>query len=395
MPVLQRQELEQSPLADLHAVASELGIEGFRTLRRERLIDAILAAQGAEESTAEQELGVATEAGMAEPEPESGLIATEADVVDEEEAAAEPGPEAPEPEPEEEAAAAEPGPEAPEPEPEEVVTGVLDILPNGSGFLRADAGVRSGDDVYVSPAQIRRCELRAGDEVAGPVRPPRRAERHPALVRVEQVNGAAAEPPEQRPHFADLTPIFATERFAVPPALEGVPFGKGSRVAVGGPPGAGATTLLREIVAMLKERHPDLELAVVLAGARPEEMTEWSRSAGVAVTGGTFDRPIEGQAQAAELAVERAKRRVERGQDSALVVDSLDALPPAVARRVFGAARRAEEGGSLTVIAATGTALEPQRAATTRIMLDAPAPDVPAPRVSQSLSSVLHRDLLA
>jgi transcription termination factor Rho len=379
MPVLQRQELEESPLADLHAVASELGIEGFRTMRRERLIDVILATQGGEESTVEQEAGVATEAGLAEPEPESDPIATEADVVDEALA-------------DEEAAAAEPAPA--EEEPEEVVAGVLDILPNGSGFLRTDAGARSGDDVYVSPAQIRRCELRAGDDVSGPVRPPRRAERHPSLVRVEQVNGTAAEPPEQRPHFADLTPVFATERLAAPPALEGVPFGKGSRVAVGGPPGAGATTLLREVVTVLGERHPEVELAVVLAGARPEEMTEWSRSAGVAVTGGTFDRPIEGQAQAAELAVERAKRRVERGGDAALVVDSLDALPPAVARRVFGAARKAEEGGSLTVIAATGTALEPQRAATTRILLDAPAADAPSPRVSPSLSSVLRRDLL-
>ncbi len=214
---------------------------------------------------------------------------------------------------------------------------MLDVLGNGSGFLRLDPAGQSRDDVYVSPAQIRRCELRAGDEVSGPVRPPRRNERHPSLVRVETVNGAEAEPPEQRPWFGDLTPVFPSERLAAPAAFDAAPFGKGSRVAVAGPPGAGATTLLMEVVRTVAERHPELSLQVVLAGVRPEEVGAW-RAGGQPVAGGSFERSPEAQAQAAELAVERAKRQVERGGHATVVIDALDALPaerppPPVRRR--------------------------------------------------------------
>jgi transcription termination factor Rho len=277
---------------------------------------------------------------------------------------------------------------------EEVRSGVLDILPNGSGFARVDPSGHSREDVYVSPAQIRRCELRAGDVVGGPVRPPRRSERHPSLVRVETVNGADAEPPEERPRFSELTPTFPTERLAAPAELESVPFGKGSRVAVGGPPGAGATTLLRRIVATIAERHPELELTVLLVGARPEEVTEWQREASAPVAGGGFDRSIEGQAQIADLAAERAKRAVERGRHAALVVDSLEALPPAGARRLFGAARNTEEGGSLTVIASIGMGWEAQRQATTTVFLDPPPAGAAGPVVSAGRSRTLRADLL-
>src|ERR687893_5039 len=143
MSVLDRKELEQSPLADLHTIAAELGVEGFRRLKREDLIDTILGDSG----------GGGDEAVT------------------------------------------------------EVRRGTLDVLPNGSGFMRSDAFAQSRDDVYVSPAQIRRCELRAGDEISGPVRSPRRSERHPSLVRVETVNGAPAEPPADRLRFADLTAV--------------------------------------------------------------------------------------------------------------------------------------------------------------------------------------------
>jgi transcription termination factor Rho len=394
--VLQRKELEESPLADLHAIASELGLEGFRSLRREALIGAILEAQGGEEAIEvppeAAEDRPAVEEDEEEP-PVEGPPAGEAPPPP-----AEPSePEAPELE--EAVAEEEPIEEEPEvveqpPTEEETVTGPLDVLPNGSGFVRVDPAGQSRDDVYVSPAQIRRCELRAGDEVGGPLRPPRRNERHPSLVRVETVNGRPAEPPEERPRFTALTPVFPTERLAAPSPLEGVPFGKGSRVAVGGPPGAGATTLLREVSSTLAERHPEVELAVVLVGVRPEEVTEWRAGVSAPVVGGGFDRSTETQVQAAELATEQAKRTVERGGDAALVIDSLEALPPAAQRRIFGAARNTEEGGSLTIVAAIGMGLEPQRFASTRVVLDPPAPGSPAPKVSSERSTTLRADLL-
>ena len=382
MAVLQRRELESSPLADLHAIASELGIEGFRAKRKDDLIGAILAAQGAEEAEDEREPdevpldealepAFAGEAEAAEPAAEVEPAAEEEPAaVDEAEAVTEEG----------EAGAYE-GEEVVEEEPEveeevsdeEIATGVLDVLANGSGFLRLDPAGQSRDDVYVSPAQIRRCELRAGDDVSGPVRPPRRNERHPSLVRVETVNGGAAEPPEERPWFGDLTPVFPTERLAAPAAFDSAPFGKGSRVAVGGPPGAGASMLLLEAVRMLAEQYPGISLQVVLAGVRPEEVGAW-RDSGQTVVGGSFERSPEAQAQAAELAVERAKRLVERGGHAAVVIDALDALPPGVRRRLFGAARATEEGGTLTIVAATGHDTEALRWASTRLVLEGSGP---------------------
>src|SRR5947208_8330276 len=207
MPVLDRKELEESPLADLHAIASELGIEGFRRMRREELIDTILGAQGGDGAS------VAEEPEEAEEDRED----------------------VPEPRPEERRARQtrrEPREREPDPEPEDIRTGVLDILPNGSGFMRTDAFSHSRDDVYVSPAQIRRCELRAGDEISGPVRPPRRSERYPSLVRIDSVNGQAPEPPADRPRFEQLTAVFATERLPSPDGLDNAPFGRGSRVAI-------------------------------------------------------------------------------------------------------------------------------------------------------------------
>ena len=386
MPVLQRTELESSPLADLHAIASELGLEGFRGKRKDDLIGAILAAQGGEAPAPELDDGREPDEVPSDEalEPPFAGEAEEPDAEDAEataeEAPAEDVEAVSEEEPEDEAeAATEEGEEVVEEEPEveeevsdeEIATGVLDVLANGSGFLRLDPDGQSRDDVYVSPAQIRRCELRAGDEVSGPVRPPRRNERHPSLVRVETVNGGDAEPPEERPWFGDLTPVLPTERLAAPAAFDAAPFGKGSRVAIGGPPGAGATTLLVETARTLTDRYPEMNVQVVLAGVRPEEVTGW-REAGFNAVGGSFERSPEAQAQAAELAVERAKRQVERGGHPVVVIDALDALPPGVRRRLFGAARATAEGGSLTIVAATADDREALRWASTRLVLERP-----------------------
>jgi transcription termination factor Rho len=382
MPVLDRKELEESPLSDLHAIASELGIEGYRRLRRDDLIDALAGDGGG---------------GGSDEKPKSRSRSRRTPAKD---AAAEPrqrtrrasgGRSKPKPEPD---AVAADEPDEDDDADTEVRGGVLDVLPNGSGFMRPDAFAHSRDDVYVSPAQIRRLELRPGDQIEGPVRPPRRNERHPSLVRIDKVNGGDAEQPADRKRFEDLTPVFATQALTSPDGLDSTPFGRGSRVAVGGPPGSGITTLLRRIVLGLKAAHEDLDVVVVLAGVRPEEVTEWKRDSAVTIAGGGFDRPVDEQAQAAESAIERGKRAVESGGHAVVVVDSLDALPPAAARRVFGAARATEEAGTLTVIASTGTAGEPLRQATTRIVLEPGGDGGPKPPQLAPTSGTLRADLL-
>jgi transcription termination factor Rho len=402
MSVLNRKELEDSPLADLHQIASELGLEGYRSKRKDDLIATILGATGSgDESVAaapatgverdeaediSEDTSEGTSEGTSEDTSEGTSEDTSEGTSDDEpdEVAADEADEVPADEALERPArrgrlggrgrrqpAAEEEPEVVEGEisDEELATGVLDILANGSGFVRVDPAGQSRDDVYVSPAQIRRCELRAGDEVSGPARSPRRNERHPSLVRIETVNGAAAEPAEERPWFGDLTPVFPSQKLNAPKALKEVPFGRGSRVAIAGPPGAGATTLLRELASELAG-DGDLAVQVVLAGVRPEEVTEWRRNEALNVAGGSFDRSPDAQAQAAELAVERAKRRVERGGHAAVLIDSLEALPGSARRRIFGAGRATEEGGTLTVVAVTGGGREELRWATTRVVLE-------------------------
>jgi transcription termination factor Rho len=477
MSVLDRSELEQSHLSDLHAIASELGIEGYRRLGRDQLIDSILAGGGggsasdsdSDDSGADEQPAAPAESGatrrrgrrlrLRRGRDEDDAESSPAAAASEPEASAEKdapplaesngddGAEVVLPEGADEESAAPPRGEARRPRPrggrgrpredrggrpredrggrpgddrggrsrprddddggggrgrgqgrgrsrpdddvddeprpeDELREGVLDVLPGGSGFMRADAFVHARDDVYVSPAQIRRCELRAGDRISGPVRPPRRSERYPSLVRVSEVNGQPAEPPAERPSFDDLTPTFPTEPLET---VHGLPFGKGSRVAIGGPPGAGATRLLREVRAALEG---DLDVLVVLAGVRPEEVTEWKRSPGIAVAGGAFDRGADELAQVADMAVERGKRIAEAGGHAVLVIDGLDTLSPAAARRVFGSARNTEEAGSLTIVAATGTAEELQRLASTRVAL------TPEGALDPAGSGTLRADLL-
>ena len=393
MSVLDPRELQASPLADLHALAAELGLEGFRRLRKEELIKQIVAAGGGEMPADEEAPAEDAEVMLYEdtaPEPaessegEAPLTVDVPESLSEFEQDDDEGADSDDED-------ADSDDEEPSEREEDLRGGILDVLPNGSGFIRAEPYQQSREDIYVSPAQIRRCELRPGDDVTGPVRPPRRNERHPSLVRVATVNGQDADAPSERPRYDTLAVTWPTERLAGPSALVDYPFGKGSRVAVGGPPGTGATYLLREAVKVLRDRHSELEVIVVLAGARPEEVADWSEL-GVEVAGGSFQGSLDEQTQVAELAVQRAKRSLESGSDVVVVVDSLDALPPATARRVFGAGRNAAEAGSLTILASTGTSAEPHRMATTHITLEPNKGD--EPRVAEG-SGTLRRELLA
>ena len=252
----------------------------------------------------------------------------------------------------------------------EDVTGVLDRMPQGYGFLRlegADADSETDPDeegdVYVSASQIRRCELRPGDKVSGPARRPRRGERHRALVRITSVNGA--EPEGDRVKFADLTAIAPTRRIPLGDADDGLvravdlltPLAFGQRVLVLAEPRSGRTTLLRALARTLE--GSDAHISVLLADERPEEVTEWKRALPEAeIVAAAADQEPTDQVRAVELAVGQAKRRAESGEDVVVILDSLSRLAlgyrdPAKVKTLFGAGRElSEEGaGSLTMIA--------------------------------------------
>ncbi len=244
----------------------------------------------------------------------------------------------------------------------EEVTGVLDRMPQGYGFLRLEGLSAHEGDVYVSASQIRRCELRPGDEVSGPARAPRRGERHRALVRVESVNGQ--EPEGERVQFEDLTAVAPSRRL---PLGEGEPLARavdllaplafGQRVLILAEPRSGRSTLLRSIGRTLA--GADARVRVLLADERPEEVTEWERALPEAeIVAAPADQEPADQVRAAELAMGYAKRRAESGEDVVVIIDSLSRLAlgyrdPSRVKRIFGAGRElSDEGaGSLTVIA--------------------------------------------
>ncbi len=261
--------------------------------------------------------------------------------------------------------------------------GILDIMGDGYGFLRQNGMMKPGQrDVYVSQSQIRRFSLRTGDLVTGQVRPPKESERYFGLIRVEAVNAQEPEVSRNRPHFEDLIPIFPYEHIrleTVPTNLSSrlidmlAPIGRGQRGLVVSPPKAGKTMLLKEIANGITTNYDDIHLIVALIGERPEEVTDVRRSVAGEVFSSTFDDPVEDHCRVAELALERAKRIVETGKDVAVLLDSITRLtraynlavptsgrtlsggidpvalyPP---KRFFGAARKAEDNGSLTIIA--------------------------------------------
>ncbi|MGB2711907.1 MAG: Rho termination factor N-terminal domain-containing protein, partial [Conexibacter sp.] len=313
MTVLERSALAESPLADLHEIASELGVDGFRRLRRDDLIDAILARQGGEQAPADD----ADDADDADERPKRRRGGRRRDAV----ADAEPQPEAPPVRAEETTEEAprrrsrggrsrqereEPSAPAAAGADERTVEGVVELQPNGSAFVRLAPSGASDDDVYVSAAQVRRCELVDGDRVSGPVRPPRRSERFASLVRIEAVNGAPADHGTKAVRFDELPAVFPSDRFALgseDPTVKAIewltPIGRGSRVTIAGAARSGKSEALRRLAAALAGVD-EIECAVVLVGVRPEELSEWAAGSVAPSSALSFAAAADAQAQAVE-----------------------------------------------------------------------------------------------
>jgi transcription termination factor Rho len=324
-------------LADLHAQAAELGIEGYRKLGRDELALEIEDRGGA--------------VAVAEPDPEPDEVVVEGAAVDDAgEAPVEVDAE---------------GAHDPD-EPTEEVSGILEALPQRYGFIRTHGLEAHPDDIYISASQIRRCELRSGDEVAGPARAPRRGERHRALVHVDQVNG---EEPQTavRPEFDSLPPVLPEGRIPLDGDPADVlaravdllaPLALGQRVLVRSAPRSGRTTLLRS-VARAAARAGPTEVIVLLIDERPEEATVWREAAPDAQFAiATAEMAPRDQVRVADLALERSRRIAEAGGNAVLVVDSLSRLAYAdgdvgAVKRLFGSGRNLAGGGSLTVVATT------------------------------------------
>ena len=260
--------------------------------------------------------------------------------------------------------------------------GVLELTSEGLGYLRRKGARPSPMDVYVSATQIRRFGLRTGDMVSGQVRPPKENERYYGLLRVDAVNGMDPEAAKRRPNFDSLTPVYPDSMFDLETDASNMtgrlinlvaPVGRGQRGLIVAPPKAGKTLLLKSIANSIAEKYPDTHLMLALIGERPEEVTEMRRGVRAEIFSSTFDEAVEAHTHVAELALERAKRLVEAGNDVVLLLDSITRLtraynlaispsgrtlsggldPAAInpPKRFIGAARNVEEGGSLTIIA--------------------------------------------
>ncbi|RMF84332.1 MAG: transcription termination factor Rho [Nitrospirae bacterium] len=262
--------------------------------------------------------------------------------------------------------------------------GVLETLPDGFGFLRSrETSYLAGpDDIYVSPSQVRRFCLRTGDTVRGPVRAPKENERYFALLRVASINGEPPEAARERCLFDNLTPLYPNERLIMESGPEDdsgrvidlvAPLGKGQRALIVAAPRTGKTVLLQTIARAITANHPEVTLLVLLIDERPEEVTDMERSVAGEVIASTFDEPASRHVQVAEIVVEKAKRLVEHGRDVVILLDSITRLARAYnqvvpasgkllsggldanaltrPKRIFGAARNLEEGGSLTIVA--------------------------------------------
>jgi transcription termination factor Rho len=433
MSILDRDALAASPLADLHTLASELSIDGYRRLRKPELIDAIVTRQGGapatEEPAADTEDGGEEEKAASrrrrgrrggrgrasareeedeaaslqeedeeapgeDEESEDGARAKDDDddgagvavASDESEETEEPTERTEEPtERTEEPTGRTEEPtertERPssrrraskEPPEDEIVEGEVELLANGSGFLRVNPPEPSEDDVYVSAAQVKRCELVPGDRISGPRRAPRRSERFASLIRIDTINGRPADEVADSTRFDDLPAAFPTERFRLgseDPTIKAIewltPFGQGSRVTLVGPARAGKTEALKRLAATLAGQE-GMQLTIVLAGVRPEEISEWQAGAIEPAAAVSFAASADAQAQTIERVVDQARRLAARGSHAVVLIDTLNGLSPHAARKVLASARSIPGAGSLTVIA---TASESLGGETTVIAMD-------------------------
>ena len=476
MSVLDRSELEASPLADLHAIADQLGLDGFRRLRKGDLINAILGEpanglEGSDSGRDSDSLRDSDESDRQSADSESGGSSSDrlrggstaagaarkrrtprlrrgAGSKDEAEDASADERESSSAsrssssssssssassdssrrgrgggerdgrsgrsgrgvvQPNGRAGASPSNAKAgDDSDGARSAEGLVELLGNGSAFLRVDPPEPSDDDVYISAAQVRRCELVSGDRVSGPVRTPRRSERYPSLLRIDSINGASADAVSEGAHYEDLPVAYPSERLALnagDPTLDAIewltPLGRGSRAVIVGPARAGKTETLRRLLGALTTAAATAgvgdagsgtpEITVVLAGARPEEIAEWREGPAAPVAALSFAASADAQGQAVERAIEAAKRIAARGGDAVVLIDGLDGVHPPAARKTLAAARNLRDGGSLTVIA---TAARPFGGETTVIALDAGLTDSGLPMLDLAGSGTLKAELL-
>src|ERR687898_433667 len=393
--------LERKPLSDLHQIAAQLGIEQYRKYRKPALAELIyktateqavgqqtttnggeISQDAAGSETADTNSAVVETAnGKVVDETVTGPAETHLDPFGEADTALAPTEKRRE-EPQRGRERTEKG-DGRQRDGQQVQSGILDVLPDGFGFLRTNGYSQAKGDVYVSTSQIKRFNLRRGDQVVGQIRPARDGEKYPALVRIESVNGHEPQKGRHRTNFDDLTPLYPMERLRLewkpndiaPRVVDLVaPIGKGQRGLVVSPPKAGKTTVLKQVAQSIAANYPETKLFVVLADERPEEVTDWQRSVQEAeVVASTFDQPADNHIAVAELVLERVKRLVEEGEDVVVLLDGITRLSraynlaaPASGRilsggvdsaalyppkKFFGAARNIENGGSLTILA--------------------------------------------
>jgi len=348
--------LRDKTISDLREIAKAMKIKGISKLKKDDLIDVIIGGNGAEDQVVDQE---ATKEEVVNEMPQVETVET---------------PKSDDNGKGQQALRNESG--------KEDVTGVLEVMESGFGFLRFENFLSSDQDVYVSPSQIRKFRLRTGDKVHGVTRPPKQGEKFRALIYVKAVNGESPIGNFQRPRFETLTPLYPDERIHLEDKKSELsmrlidliaPIGKGQRGLIVAPPKAGKTVLLKKIAKAIRRNHPQTEVIVLLIDERPEEVTDMKRSIDADVIYSTFDELPSHHIKVAEMVIERAKGLVEQKKDVVILLDSITRLARAYnlvspntgrtlsggldpnalhkPKKFFGAARNIEEGGSLTILA--------------------------------------------